>query len=44
MEPGVQAPEETLTQRQGIVPRFELAAGAILRNLGLCRAVRLRAT
>ncbi len=42
MEPGVQTPEETLRRGQGLVPRFELAAGADPAPSRLRRALRLR--
>jgi transglutaminase-like putative cysteine protease len=35
MEPGVQTPEQTLTNGQRLLPRHRLAAGAALRHLGL---------
>jgi transglutaminase-like putative cysteine protease len=42
MEPGVQTPEETLPDRQGLVPRYQLAAGAGAAASRVCGALRLR--
>ena len=42
MEPGVQTPEETLRQRERLVPRHRLAAGAAAAPPRPRRALRLR--
>ena len=42
MEPGVQTPEQTLDQRQRLLPRLGLAAGAAAAPLRAGRALRFR--